>query len=355
MITRRRFAGLELSIEIPANGFRRGINQQGEKWEKKISHAYGYILGTNSPDGEHLDCYIEKNPDPTAKVYVVHQLTPDGSRYDEDKVMLGFSSLAKARRAFKDNTFKPSLMYGGISEFDIDHFKVIAYQASKSKAILASAENYQKLKNKLPRGIKNPIEVSKLVSEGHYYIRDMYGFPLKDGPISPDLSVVQEVYSTLGAVSSLYSISRVGGSSKMSRIITEGLSAGDMEGLIIPRISVDEYVPKEKKDNVVIAFFIKNAPEAVEPLRLYCDKCFGVDDTDSGDSETIKNTSIVYVEFPNGFKLSHMTTLIDEVASIANMESGDFSLKFSSSPDLIPYSPDALFQFFEAKSKKSLL
>lgn len=160
--------GMDISIEVEAGGTRSGVNFKGERWENKVKAAYGYILGTNSPDGEHLDVWVKKNAKDGRPVFVIHQLTPDGSKYDEDKVMLGYSTKEEAIKAFKDHAFKPEKMFGGCSEFHIEHFKVIAYQASNSKAMLASQKMFDAFVDKglLPKGIKSPIQISQIVKEG---------------------------------------------------------------------------------------------------------------------------------------------------------------------------------------------
>lgn len=161
------FGGMNISIEVPADGYRTGKNRDGVEWKHKIGAHYGYIKGTHSPDGEHLDCYVRKNPKRDAKIYVVHQLTVDGSRFDEDKVMLGFASAAEARRMFKACTFKPTIMYGGMSEFTLEHFRLAAYSASRSKAMLTDEETFADFKKRglMPRGIKSPLGVALRVSE----------------------------------------------------------------------------------------------------------------------------------------------------------------------------------------------
>ena len=166
--SRLHFEGLDISVEVPAGGYRRGTNKKtGEAWAHKIPDSYGYIKGTHSPDGEHLDCYLRKNPKKGAKVYVMHQMTVDGSRFDEDKVMLGYSTKAEAIRAFKDVTFKPGTMYGGCTEFDMDHFQLAAFSASNSTAMLTSQSNYEDFKKKglLTKGIKSPLMIAKTISE----------------------------------------------------------------------------------------------------------------------------------------------------------------------------------------------
>lgn len=164
----QEFNGLDISIEVPAGGARRGINKKtGQAWEHKIDDNYGYIKGTHSPDGEHLDCYLRKSPNKNAKVYVVHQLTVDGSKFDEDKVMLGYDSAAQAKAAFKKFTFKPQTMFGGMSEFTMEHFRIVAYQASNSTAMLTDEDNFEDFQKRglLSPGIKSPLQVARRVSE----------------------------------------------------------------------------------------------------------------------------------------------------------------------------------------------
>jgi hypothetical protein len=166
--SRMHFEGLDISVEVPAGGFRRGKNKKtGEEWAHKIKDHYGYIKGTHSPDGEHLDCYLRKNPKHNGAVYVMHQLTVDGARFDEDKVMLGYSSKREAIDAFKEFTFKPGTMYGGCTEFDMEHFQVIAFSASKSHAMLTNNKTFDEFKKKglLGATIKSPIMVARKVSE----------------------------------------------------------------------------------------------------------------------------------------------------------------------------------------------
>lgn len=161
------FNGMDLAIEVPAGAKRTGSDRNGKKWESTVSANYGYIKGTNSPDGEPLDIWLRKTPKKNSSIYVVHQLTPDGLRYDEDKAMLGYASKDEATKAYKEHAYKPNEMFGGISEFSQEHFKIMAYSARKSKAILADEDMFEKLKEKdlIPRGIKSPLQVAKAVSE----------------------------------------------------------------------------------------------------------------------------------------------------------------------------------------------
>lgn len=173
---RLKYNDLDISIEVPANTYRSGKDNSGKEWKKKVSSSYGYIRNTNSPDGEHLDCWVSTNPDKNAKIYVIHQMVFDGSKYDEDKVMIGFKNKEKAISAYKKEMPNPEKQFGDISEFDIDHFKVIAYQARKSKCMLSNEEIYDnfKRKNLIPRGIKSPVSLSKIVKESTFGLFSLY-------------------------------------------------------------------------------------------------------------------------------------------------------------------------------------
>jgi hypothetical protein len=341
------FEDLEISIEREAGEVRTGVSAfDGKEWESTTHHDYGYIKGTHSPDGEHLDCYLAPNPKEGSVVYIVHQLTPDGSSYDEDKVMLGFKSLEDAREAFKKNAFKPSKMIGQISEMNMDHFKVCAYQASNSSCFIGSEHNYEILKDKglIKGSIKSPVSLAKKISE-HYEIRQgnrvIGTFPSKELAESR-LSRQPE------SVQRLYEINFVSDDARKNRIINEGLQMGDLEHILLPRISFDEYVDDSGEEkNVVLAFFIRNVPEAVEPLRTFCDLYKDVVYTDTGDSETIKNTSIVYVEFcRKDLDYRSVVELIEQVANVANMKVEDMNVRFPKN-NTFPFSPKALKSYIE--------
>ena len=96
---RRKFSGLDISIENKKGSVRRGTDDNGHQWAIKMKYDYGYIRGTEGVDGDHVDCYLGDNENAT-KVYIVHQNNPDTHKYDEDKCMLGFDNLKQAKQAY---------------------------------------------------------------------------------------------------------------------------------------------------------------------------------------------------------------------------------------------------------------
>lgn len=120
---RRKFQGLDISIETRSGAFRHWYDPHaGEHGKTRMPHDYGYIRGTMGADGEHVDCYI--GPDPNAThAYVVKQMkAPEFKVFDEQKVMLGFGSELDARRAYA-TCYDRAGFLGGIKAIPMGEFR----------------------------------------------------------------------------------------------------------------------------------------------------------------------------------------------------------------------------------------
>lgn len=138
------------------------------------------------------------------------------------------------------------------------------------------------------------------------------------------------------------------------RMLMEGLVKGDLRRIILPQVSIDQYVPGDPNtDNVVIAFFIKGVPEAVIPFRDFVMKCRGVLDVAYGESDTVPNTSIVYTEMPReNFKFADLYDMMEQVSMLAQLEVSDFSVLFPDSENRKPYDPQTIQDYFDKRSIK---
>lgn len=130
---RRKWHGLDISIENDVGSTRSGTALDGKAWSVQMQHAYGYIRRTEGVDGDHVDCFM--GPDPEAEfVYVIHQKQPTTGSYDEDKCMLDFSSADAAKEAFLANYDRPDFFHS-MTTLPVDEFitKVKATYAAPSK------------------------------------------------------------------------------------------------------------------------------------------------------------------------------------------------------------------------------
>ena len=126
-----RIDGMEISIEQPKGSIRRGTDAKGNKWESKMHNTYGYIRGTQSVDGDHIDVFLSDAP-LHGKVYVVDQVNPETGEFDEHKVMYGFDSEDAAKKAYLSNYEKGWKGLGTITEVSREEFKEWV-QSSKRK------------------------------------------------------------------------------------------------------------------------------------------------------------------------------------------------------------------------------
>jgi SPP1 gp7 family putative phage head morphogenesis protein len=138
-LERVKVAGFDVVIENPAGSTRTWIEPDGTTGSTLMRYPYGFIARAMGADGEPVDVYVGPDPDP-AFVFVVHQRAKaDGfGTYDEDKVMLGWSSADAAREAYLAQYNDPRF-FGGMSVFTIDDFRaaLASREASKDTGIIA--------------------------------------------------------------------------------------------------------------------------------------------------------------------------------------------------------------------------
>jgi|GEM_PF-349260 len=113
--------GLNITIEQPKGSIRRGTDANGKQWESEMHNTYGYIRGTESVDGDHIDIFLSDNPT-EGKVFVVDQINKDGS-FDEHKVMYGFPDVESAKQAYLSNYEEGWQGLGNITEVSKENFK----------------------------------------------------------------------------------------------------------------------------------------------------------------------------------------------------------------------------------------
>lgn len=113
--------GYDITIENPKGSVRKGVDKNGKSWETLMNNDYGYIRGTQSVDGDHIDVFLSDNPD-KGNVYVIDQVNPDSS-FDEHKIMYGFGSSLAAKRAYLSNYSEGWNGLGKITQVSKEEFK----------------------------------------------------------------------------------------------------------------------------------------------------------------------------------------------------------------------------------------
>ena len=114
--------GMDVTIENPKGSIRKGRDADGKEWQSEMHNDYGYIRGTKAVDNDHIDIFLSDDPE-HGNVYVIDQLDPKTGKFDESKVMYGFSSEQEARDAYLSNYEKGWKGLGKITEVTKEEFK----------------------------------------------------------------------------------------------------------------------------------------------------------------------------------------------------------------------------------------
>jgi hypothetical protein len=149
---RMEFQGLKISVETDKGELRHWYDPANkEEGTTKMKYPYGYIRNTMVADDEHVDVYVGPNED-SDKVFIIHQMkAPNFDRYDEDKVMLGFTSAREAKAAYLEHYNKPGF-FGTMTATDIDAFRRM-FVGNTVKSLEAMIRSYGGAEPDLQKGI----------------------------------------------------------------------------------------------------------------------------------------------------------------------------------------------------------
>lgn len=140
--------GIPIAIENKPGSVRKGTDSDGNEWRTKMKVPYGYIKGTKGADGDEVDAFV--GPDKEApNAFVVHQHKPDGTGYDEDKVILGTGSKAEAKRLYLAHYDDPKFL-GSIARVSTERLKELV--ASKKKLVKISQVSYRAMLDEIMFG-----------------------------------------------------------------------------------------------------------------------------------------------------------------------------------------------------------
>lgn len=113
--------GFDITLENPKGSTRSGKDADGTEWSITMNNDYGYIRGTESVDGDHIDIYLGDNT-ASEKVFVMDAINQKTGAFDEHKVLLGFDSADAALEAYLAN-YEKGWKPGTLTEVSLDEFR----------------------------------------------------------------------------------------------------------------------------------------------------------------------------------------------------------------------------------------
>lgn len=132
---KKKWNGLTLHIQTPADGIRRGVDKEGNHWSQRIPFAYGEIVGTEGIDKEPVDCIVGDHLGCDGeKVYIVQM---PKAKSGEDKCMLGFLTISAAKKGFLACYGGDVAFFGKIKSVSVRMFKLLLNRHSGKSLIQA--------------------------------------------------------------------------------------------------------------------------------------------------------------------------------------------------------------------------
>ncbi|WP_421257654.1 LPD38 domain-containing protein [Aeromonas sp. 600886] len=129
-----KLQGLDIALENPKGSTRSGTDQDGRAWQSTMAHDYGYIKRTLGADGDHVDVFIGEQPD-SETVYVVDQVDPKTGKFDEHKVMMGFTDEQAAQAGYLANYEKGWKGLGSIKAMPVEEFNRWVKEGDTTKPV----------------------------------------------------------------------------------------------------------------------------------------------------------------------------------------------------------------------------
>lgn len=137
-----RIKGFDISIENPV-GSKRYYGKDKKKYNVMKNH-YGYFTKSKGKDGDHVDVFLGPNIEDFDKVYVVDQKI--NGKFDESKVMFGFTTKKEAKAAYFANFDSNWHGFMHITGVSLTTFKKWLYRGRKQRQPFADYVEIQKKK-----------------------------------------------------------------------------------------------------------------------------------------------------------------------------------------------------------------
>lgn len=128
----------------------------------------------------------------------------------------------------------------------------------------------------------------------------------------------------------------------MKQYLREGLRENDLEELVIPMISIDEFESKVDEDAIVIGFYVKDSEPADDLNRFIQKSPVILLDTDVSPAPNEDGYFLVFVEVSRDDSFAKkLLTILAEIKNLVGIEESDWSFTC--------YGHDGIFEVTEEK------
>ncbi|MDR0429322.1 MAG: hypothetical protein LBH58_02445, partial [Tannerellaceae bacterium] len=206
----------------------------------EMQNHYGYFKRTEGKDGDQIDVFVGLNPE-SDKIFVVDQVEPGTSDFDESKVMLGFNTIDEAREAYMSNYEEGWQGLSAITETNVDDFKTWLYDGAKQRKPFSEYKQFKdSTQDEQPDAENAPMSEYEYIMDGVRRYVEENALDAKEFEESEEYDAIfnkiADSYpeyirslSDSGELQRMYDMSNVGDEIKIRNAIeTAGFDLGDL-------------------------------------------------------------------------------------------------------------------------------
>jgi hypothetical protein len=132
----------------------------------------------------------------------------------------------------------------------------------------------------------------------------------------------------------------------MTRQINEGMRTGDLEDLVLPMVSADEFVSKLDDNAIVFGLYVNDQQAASDLNRFIQKSPAPLLDTEVSPAPDQRGYFIVFFEVMNDDKIAEtLGSILDEVSPLCKIEKWDMKIRLVK--DLEPFDKDKISKHFK--------
>jgi hypothetical protein len=137
----------------------------------------------------------------------------------------------------------------------------------------------------------------------------------------------------------------------MKKIINEGLKAGDLENMVLPLLTIDEYNSKiDNSKNIVVGFYVFEQDAAYDLSNFIERSPYLIQDTDVSPAPTKDGYYLTFAEIQRNLEFPKaLVNLLQEVTLLCNIKNWQFTAPNLKKDQIVDLSKENLQKYIDTK------
>ncbi len=137
--------------------------------------------------------------------------------------------------------------------------------------------------------------------------------------------------------------------------LSEGMRIGDLEDMVLPLISLDEYQSKitSGDEAIVLGLFVQDVQAADDLNRFIQKSAIDILDTERSPAPDQTGYFFVFVELPNNARLGdNIASILEEIGPLTGIEK--WQVRLRGAKRIMPFDSEQIDRIFERKRRRSM-